>query len=184
MATLDKFYLSEFSAQGDEILPDIPVCIPRTAFRIHPHKSHMHKGVVLKRSDDNWYLIHPDVVREGRLSGLWLAALYEGVKSNGASFVLPLTDARPGREDRYDSMKEAIDEARQGWVTIESVADQDCWVITPQSSRKLQSQEPKWFDGEFSELIETAFRGRVIRTQQQASALFRKTSRREISEDE
>jgi hypothetical protein len=51
-------------------------------------------------------------------------------------------------------------------------------------SEKLQSLEPKWFDGEFSKLIEIAFRGRIILTQQEASARFRKTSRREITEDE
>jgi hypothetical protein len=27
------------------------------------------------------------------------------LKFNGATFVLPLTDARPGRKERYDSMK-------------------------------------------------------------------------------
>lgn len=119
MATFNKFDLSEFSAQGDEVQLDIPVCIPKTVFRIHPHRSHMLKAVFLKRSDDHWYLIHPDVVRSGQLTGLWKAALYEGVKSNGASFILPLTDAHPGREERYDSLREAIDEARQGWVLVE-----------------------------------------------------------------
>jgi hypothetical protein len=184
MATLDKFDLSEFSAQGDEVLLDIPVCIPKTAFRIHPHKSHMLKAVFLKRSDDHWYLIHPDVVRSGQLTGLWKAALYEGVKSNGASFILPLTNALPGREERTDSLREAIDEARQGWVMVESDAEQDRWITMPQNSKKLQSLEPKWFDGELSRLIEIAFRGRIIRTQKEASAQFRKTSRREITEDE
>jgi reverse gyrase len=67
----------------------------------------MHKGVVLKRSDDHWYLIHPDVARLGQLSGLWKSALYEGVKSNGASFVLPLTDAHAGRQERTASLREA-----------------------------------------------------------------------------
>ncbi|WP_041376799.1 hypothetical protein [Polaromonas naphthalenivorans] len=67
---------------------------------------------------------------------------------------------------------------------VESDAEQDCWITTPQSSKKFQSLEPKWFDSEFSRLIETAFRGRIIRTQKEASAQFRKTSRREISEDE
>ena len=94
----------------------------------------MHKGVVLKRSDDHWYLIHPDVARSGCLSGLWKAALYEGVKANGATFVLPLTDAHPGREERTESLREAIAEARHGWVMLESDADQDCWITTVQSS--------------------------------------------------
>ena len=184
MATLDKFDLSEFSAQGDEVLLNIPVCIPRTPFRIHPSRSRMHKGVVLKRSDDHWYLIHPDVARSGQLSGLWKAALYEGVKSNGASFVLPLTDAHTGREERTESLREAIAEARHGWVMLESDAEQDSWITTPQTSKKFQTMEPKWFDGEFSKLIEIAFRGRIITTQKEASGQFRKTSRREITEDE
>ena len=144
----------------------------------------MHKGVVLKRSDDHWYLIHPDVARSGQLSGLWKAAIYEGVKSNGASFVLPLTDAHTGREERTESLREAIAEARQGWVMLESDAEQDSWITTSQNSKKFQSLEPKWFDGEFSKLIEIAFRGRIILTQQEAWARFRKTSRREITEDE
>ena len=74
----------------------------------------MLKAVFLKRGDDRWYLIHPEVMRSGCLSGLWKAALYEGVKSNGASFVLPLTNALPGREERTDSLRDAIDEARHG----------------------------------------------------------------------
>ena len=45
MATLDKFDLSEFSSQGDEVLLDIPVNTPITPFRIHPDRSRM-----LKRS--------------------------------------------------------------------------------------------------------------------------------------
>ena len=184
MATPEKFDLSEFSAQGDEVLMDIPVCIPKTPFRIHPSKGRMHTGVVLKRSDDHWYLIHPDVARSGQLSGLWKAALYEGVKSNGASFVLPLTDAHTGREERTESLREAIAEARHGWVMLESDAEQDSWITTPQNSKKFQTLEPKWFDGEFSRLIEIAFRGRIITTQKEASAQFRKTSRREITEDE
>lgn len=181
MATFD---LNEFSAQGEEVMLDIPVCVPKTAFRIHPSRSRMLKAVFLKRDDDRWYLIHPDVARSGCLPGLWKAALYEGVKSNGASFILPLTNALPGREERTDSLREAIDEARQGWVMVESDPDQDSWITMPQNSKKLQSLEPKWFDGEFSRLIEIAFRGRIITTQKEASAKFRKTSRREITEDE
>lgn len=105
MATLDKFDLRELSAHGDEVILDIPVCVPKTAFRIHPSRSRMLKAVFLKRGDDRWYLIHPDVARSSCLCGLWKAALYESVKSNGASFFLPLTNALPGREERTDSLR-------------------------------------------------------------------------------
>ena len=44
--------------------------------------------------------------------------------------------------------------------------------------------EPKWFDGEFSRLIEIALLGRIITTQQEAAARLRKTPRREITEDD
>ena len=116
MATLDKFDLNEFSAQGDEVLLDIPIGMPETAFRINPSKYRMHKGVILKRSDDkcHWHLIHPDVARSGQLSNLRKADLYAGVRSNEASFVFPVTDARPGREERTDSLREAIAVARHG----------------------------------------------------------------------
>jgi len=187
MATLDKFDLGAFSAQGDEVLLDIPVTTPKTAFRINPSKNRMHKGVILKRSNDNchWYLIHPDVARSGCLSGLWKAELYEGVRSNGASFVLPVTHARAGREERTDSLRAVVAIARRRWVMMVSDAEQDSWIVTePENSGKLQSLEPTWFDGEFSRLIEIAFRGRIILTQQEALAQFRKTSRREITEDE
>ena len=95
-----------------------------------------------------------------------------------------MTNAHAGREERTESLREAIAEARQGWVMLESDADQDSWITTVQNSKKFQSLEPKWFDGEFSRLIEIAFRGRIILTQKEASARFRKTSRREITEDE
>lgn len=106
------------------------------------------------------------------------------MRSNGASFVLPLTDARPGREERTESLREAVAAAQHGWVKMVSDTEQDSWTTTAQTSEKFQSLEPKWFDGEFSRLIETAFRGRIILTQQEASAKFRKTSCREITEDE
>lgn len=54
------------------------------------------------------------------IHGLWKAALYEGVKSNGASFVLPLTDAHAGREERTERLREAAAEARQGWAIAEA----------------------------------------------------------------
>lgn len=184
MAMTDKFDLNEFAAHGDEIRQDVSVCIPKTPFQIHPNRSRMMKSVVLKHYENQWFLIHPDVAREGRLSGLWRAALYEGVKSNGVSFVLPLTIARAGREERYDSLKETIREARHGWVLVQSDIDQDSWVTTPQNSKKMQALEPQWFDGEFSTLIEIAFSGRIITTLKEASEIFRKSSKREITEDD
>ena len=81
-------------------------------------------------------------------------------------------------------LREAVAAARHGWVKMVSDAEQDSWITTAQTSEKFQSLEPKWFDGEFSKLIEFAFRGRIITTQKEASAQFRKTSRREITEDE
>lgn len=90
---------------------------------------------MLKRSDDDWYLIHPDVARSGQLSGLWKAALNKGVKANGAGFVLPLTDAHAGWEERTESLREAIAGARHGWVMLESDAEQDSWITSPQTSK-------------------------------------------------
>jgi hypothetical protein len=106
------------------------------------------------------------------------------VKSNGASFILPLTNALPGWEERTDSLREAIDEAHQGWVMVESDTDQDSRVTMPKDSKKLQSLELKWFNSKSSRLIKTAFRGRIILTQQEALTRFRKTSRRKITENE
>ena len=55
---------------------------------------------------------------------------------------------------------------------------------TRKAEKKFQTMEPKWFDGEFSRLIEIAFLGRIITTQQEAAARLRKTPRREITEDD
>ena len=49
----------------------------------------------------------------------------------------------PGREERTDSLREAIAEARQGWVMVESDAERDSWITTVQNSKKFQSLEPK-----------------------------------------
>jgi hypothetical protein len=67
---------------------------------------------------------------------------------------------------------------------LESDAEQDSWITHPQSRKKFQTMEPKWSDGEFSRLIEIAFLGRIITTQQEASARLRKTPLREITEDD
>ena len=94
-------------------------------------------------------------------------------------------EAIQGHEERTESLRKAITAAHHGWVKMVSDAEQDSWIVTePENSEKLQSLEPTWFDGEFSRLIEIAFRGRIILTQQEALAQFRKTSRREITEDE
>ena len=71
------------------------------------------------------------------VEGAGKAALYEGVKANGARFVLPLTDVHAGREDRTESLREAIAEARHGWVMVESDAEQDSWITTAQTSEKF-----------------------------------------------
>ena len=82
------------------------------------------------------------------------------------------------------ALKEAIAKARHSWAKRVLEAEQDSWITTAQTSEEFQSLEPKWFNGKFSKLIETAFRGRIILTQQEALAQFSKTSRREIIEDE
>ena len=84
----------------------------------------------------------------------------------------------------HESLREAIATTRHGWVKMVSDTEQDSWITTAQTSEKFQSLEPQWFDGEFSRLIEIAFRGRIILTQKEALARFRKTSRRKITEDE
>jgi hypothetical protein len=184
MGTTKRFKLTEFAAHDDHLVEEVKVCIPQTAFRIHPEKSHMMGLVILKRFEDNWYLVHPQVAKTFQMPHLWRAALYEGVKSNGASFVLPLTNARPGRENRYDSLKEAINDARRQWIRVESDHDQDTWAAIPQASKQLAAVRPTWFEGGFSALIELAFRGRIIRTVDEAMAICPKQSHRNYSDDD
>jgi hypothetical protein len=69
-------------------------------------------------------------------------------------------------------------------VIVELNAEQDSLISRPQISKKFQKLYLKWFDGKFCKLIETALHRRIITTQKEASTQFRKTSRREITEDE
>ncbi len=71
------------------------------------------------------------MTRSGHLTRLWRAALCEGVKSNGARFVLLLTNARPGRKERTKGLGQAIAGARHNGVEIAPEAEQDFTLSFP-----------------------------------------------------
>lgn len=151
-------------------------------YAIHPQKSHTVENLTLKLYKKRWYLIHPGLKYECSLSNTWDATLLEGVNARGDIFLMLWTLPLLGRNERYLSLKAAIDEARVRWTTLESVIEKDEWVIKP-TRRSAESLEPIWFDGKFSQLVELAFKDRIIRTTKEAKNAFGCNSHRNVEED-
>ncbi|MDO9191381.1 MAG: hypothetical protein Q7U12_00615 [Undibacterium sp.] len=113
------------------------------------------------------------MIKECAIYGLWHdVTIFEGVKANGEIFILPLTKPRLFHEERYDSLKLAIPHARRKWIKLISDYDLDSWVLSPHGIKRLDTAEPIYFDGSFSELVAIAFAHRIVNTREQAITLF------------
>lgn len=174
------FELEAFRAEEGQI--DVPVCTPTGPFRVRPGKDRGFGPVYLSRYDEQWWLVSKDVVDRFRVPNLWKADLYEAVRADGTYFVLPLTHPRPGCVDWYDTLLEAIQRARKEWIISESDRELRRYHIRTETRKKLSA--PEWLDCDFTELVEVAFTGRIVRTVKDAERCFgRRTSRRDLSEE-
>ena len=176
---------SRFVATSAGRTPGVQVYIPKTAFRIHPDRSRSINNVYLSRAADKWWLIDAELVEEGhsQIPGLWRADLYEGITPEGQSFLLPVTQPLQANKNTYhETLTEAVKLARKKWITVESDKVHQCFDV---SYEKTMKAEPDgWSDCDFSDVLEEAFRGRIICTDKDVRAKLKRPSRREINEDD
>lgn len=178
------FDLSRFAASSSSFTPAIQVCVPKTAFQIHPDRQRTASGIYLSHVEGKWWMVAADVVEdEGiEIQNLWRADLYEGRKLDGQRFVLPVTlPMYSDKTDWHDSLSQAVRLARKKWIAVESDKVNKCFEVTSEKPMKVGQDD--WLDDEFADLLEKAFHGRMIYTRKDVVTRLKKSSRREISED-
>ena len=178
------FDLSRFAASASGLTPAIQVCMPQTAFQIHPDRERTVCGIYLCLFERKWWMVAADVVEDEaiEIQNLWRADLYEGRKLDGQRFVLPVTlPLYSDQTDWHDTLSQAVRLARKKWITVESDKTNKCFNVT--SEKPIKAGQDDWPDDEFSDLLEQAFHGRIIYTRKDAVAKLKKPARRNISED-
>lgn len=186
MSSLTRpFDPSRFVATSTSWTPGVQVYIPKTAFRIHPDRSRSIINVYLSRTSDKWWLVDAELVEEGhsQIPGLWRADLYEGITPEGQPFLLPVTQPLQANRNTYhETLTDAVKLARKKWITVESDKVHQCFDV---SCEKTMKAEPDgWSECDFSDVLEDAFRGRIICTDKDVRAKLKRPSRREINEDD
>ena len=145
--------------QEDELTPSLPVLTPKTAFMIHP--SRFVEKVFLLYKNGVWHLVNPELVRDGLVTGAWVANLFEGIRPNGQSFLLPVTLPKQGyQRSWYESLCEVVDEARQGWVKVTTNYDACIHELTRVKYRS--PVEPQWPNWSVEDWVTEAFSTRLI----------------------
>lgn len=124
------------------------------------------------------------MVEEGntQIPQLWRADLYEGITPDGQRFLLPVTQPLQANRNTYhETLSDAVKLARKKWITVESDKDHKCFNV---SCEKAMKTEPdNWPECDFVDVLEKAFRGRIICTSKDVLIKLKKPSRRDISED-
>lgn len=178
------FDLSLFRASSSGVASAVQVCVPKTAFRIHPDRERTASDIYLSHVEGKWWMVAADVIEDDgvEVQNLWRADLFEGIRPDGQRFVLPVTlPMYSDKTDWHDSLTQAVRLARKKWVTVESDKINKCFEVTSEKPMKVGPDD--WNDCEFSDLLEQAFHGRIVYTRQEAVTKLRRPSRREISED-
>jgi len=176
---------SRFVATSTGRAPSVQVYIPKTAFRIHPDRSRSIANVYLSRAGDKWWLVDAELVEErsSHIPGLWRADLYEGSTQDGQSFLLPVTQPlQASRNTYHETLTDAVKLARKKWVTVESDKVNQCFDVS--CAKSMKAEPDGWSDCDFVDVLEAAFRGRIICTDMDVLTKLKKPSRREISEDD
>lgn len=140
----------------------VSVRIPKTPFRIRLYEDvtpSRTESVFAVDINDVWYLVQTDAYME-RFHGerCYRADLFEGITEDGETFILIVTE-----DESFPSWTrtalEAVARAQNSWITMESDTILKQFKITPQPHI---AQTPQWQDKSFVELIESAFKDRVI----------------------
>ena len=139
---LDFFLIDPEQEEG--LTPPLPVVIPQTTFRIH--SSREVGQVYLLRKNEAWHLVNPQLVRDGVIRGAYAAYLFEGIRLDGESFLLPVTLPKQEKDQSWcESLCEVVDAARKTWIKMESNGRERIHtVINLKHQPDVEPQWPKW----------------------------------------
>jgi hypothetical protein len=156
---------SDFGAIAgvQKVLTMVPVHKPRPqAFvRVHPDPGWtMVVAVVEMKADNDTYLVLPELysalAQEARVK-----QLYTGTTRDGNPFVWLVN--MPGPDGRIDTWSQSAHAganlAKKHWVRMKSNTDMGAYEV--QQALSL-TDEPSWPELSFKELVNLAFRGKVI----------------------
>lgn len=85
------FDLSRFMASSSGAAPAVQVCVPKTAFRIHPDRERTVSDIYLSHVEGKWWMVAANVIEDDgiEIQNLWRADLFEGIRPDGQRFVRP-----------------------------------------------------------------------------------------------
>jgi len=135
----------------------ITVMTPKhTLMSIHP-ENRVQATVI--NHDNQWYLLAGHIASEckGNIKKLATAMLYQGLTSQGGSFILPVTEPWPGYPSSWEeSLKDIVEDAKTEWVKLEKDDDLKLYNIYKTQS---WTQAPAWPKDDFETLLAKAFPG-------------------------
>jgi len=163
---LDKMRLpQDFGAIAGvrRVLTSVPVRKPgnQVFIRVHPSEGHsMVVAVVEIKEDGECYLVlpelYPELAQEAKVK-----MLYTAITRDGNPILWPVN--MPSADGRLDAWSQsahtAANLAKQGWVRL--VANRTLGAYDVMQATNLVD-EPVWPDLSFKELVNLAFRGKVI----------------------
>lgn len=183
-----KFNLNSFIIDDDEVKyvqrDYIPVWKPRGVFRVHPDEERsVRVWAFFNNQINRWVLVHPTVAKRFRIPNLMQTDLYEVIDSQGNTEVIPAAHYKtPGYESYLDTLETVIRRGRAQWIKMQTHDDDHTHTCTPCSKRY---PDPVWPEHDFEDVIEQAFEGRIIDSDEIAENLFqRKGSRTAVVEED
>jgi hypothetical protein len=181
---MSKFKAADFR-DNPRHQTSIPVQLPYLGyFRVNPHREGVDGIYNLVRYQDEWWLVHPEVVNNYKIPKLRKAELYEALYDDGRTILVPVTKSAPGYEDFNLSMKAIMEAAQKRWLALHKDEENSCFISNPAASNRFE--DPEWVLNDSPDLlIEAAFRDRMILSVEQAKKMFTKRQAlRFVSEDD
>jgi hypothetical protein len=143
----------------------VPVCKPHRQWfvRVHPDPNfHLEFAVLELKEDRDTYLVDPALLPE-LPSEVVPKILFTSITRQGVVFLWPVRLPSPdGRRDEWGrSSLEAAEIATRRWIRVASNLSLGAYEVFEAAANL---PEPEWPDVTFKQLVEIAFRDRLIRT--------------------
>ena len=160
---LSRFRVDQESygeSQARQIVTTIPVRKPsKTAF-FRTHRSadyRMHAGIISRESNNENYLVDGDLCEELMGEAAFnTCLLVTAITRTGTPFIWPL---KTGDNPWAVSAREAAEIATRSWIRLRS--DRELGAYVPMQAVN-QGAEPVWPEMPFDQILELAFRGKII----------------------
>jgi hypothetical protein len=146
-----------------KLLTKVPVRKPNPQdfVRVHPSEEYrMDMLAIVRKEERETFIVARDLQRE-LLHEASLNTIYTGVNRQGVVFLWPVRLPAYGEKinDWWTSAREAAELAMRQWVRVQANMALGAYEVTVAESLIA---EPVWPEKSYQELIDIAFRGRVI----------------------